>query len=75
MSGRTNTAYGSRNVEWFYSLVLAHRVEFEDLDFTPSRECEEIRFVSREEMKTLDLGGQMRELPGLFNPEDFKEGF
>jgi len=64
-----------RSVEWFYSLVLAYRVEFESLDFTPTKECEEIRFVSKEEMKILPLGGQMQELPGIFNLEDFRERF
>jgi len=33
-----------RGMDWFYSCVLAYRVEFEDLNITPSEECEVIEF-------------------------------
>ena len=65
----------SRRIGWFYTMVLAYRVAFEDLHFTPSEECEEIRFVSKEEIPTLKIGGQMTELPEIFNPKDFTELF
>lgn len=64
-----------RGIDWFYSCVLAYRVEFEDLNITPSEECEAIEFFSVEEMKQLGLGGQVTPLPGIFNPADFTEPF
>jgi len=58
-------------MDWFYSCVLAYRVEFEDLDITPSEECEEVKFFSKKELYTLGLGGQVTPLPDIFNPDDF----
>lgn len=64
-----------RGIDWFYSCVLAYRVEFEDLNITPSEECETIEFFSKEEMKQLGLGGQVAPLPDIFNPQDFTDPF
>ena len=64
-----------RNIDWFYTCVLAYRVEFNHLNITPSEECEEIKFFSKEEIKDLKLSGQMTPLPDYFNPEDFTEPF
>jgi len=64
-----------RNMDWFYSCVLVYRVEFEDLDIAPSKECEAIEFFSLAELQTLDLGGQMTPLATFFNPADFVEPF
>lgn len=64
-----------RSIDWFYSCVLAYRVEFDHLNITPSEECEEIKFFSKEELKSLKLSGQMTPLPDFFNPEDFTEPF
>ena len=66
---------GKREMEWYYSCVLAYRVEFEHLNITPSEECEEIRFFSKEEIKDLKLSGQMAPLSDYFNPEDFIKPF
>ena len=60
-----------RKIDWFYSCIIAYRVEFENLDFTPTHECEEIKFFSKEELKTIELNGQTNELADIFNPEDF----
>ena len=64
-----------RGMDWYYSCVLAYRVEFEDLNITPSEECEAVEFFSLDEMRTLDLGGQVTPLPDIFNPADFAEEF
>lgn len=64
-----------RDMDWYYSLVLAYRIELKDLNFTPSEECEEIGFFSKDEMESMQLGGQMTELPRIFNPADFKDNF
>ena len=64
-----------RNIGWYYTLVLAYRVEFEDLNFSPTSECEEIRFFTKEELQHLTYAGQTTHIKDLFNPEDFKEEF
>jgi len=64
--------HNRRGMEWYYSLVLAYRVEFENFNFTPSEECQEIKFFTKEEFSKLKLGGQITPLPGIFNPDDFR---
>ncbi len=60
-----------RNIEWYYSLVLGYKIELENLDFTPTAECEEIGFFTRQELQSLDLHHQSFELRRIFNPLDF----
>ena len=62
-----------RGLDWYYSMVLAYKVSFKDLNFTPSEECEEIKFFTLEELRSsVDLsGGQMAYLLDHYNPEDF----
>jgi len=64
-----------RNIDWFYSLIVAYRIEFEHLNFTPTPECEEIKFFSKEELLELAPRGQLTNLPAIFNPEDFRTDF
>lgn len=68
-----------RNIGWYYTLVIAYRIELENLNFTPTEECEEIGFYSKEDLIELDakkqLAGQANQLTHIFNPEDFKENF
>src|SRR3989344_5710694 len=64
-----------RKVGWYYSLALTFRVEFENLDFTPSEECIELAFFSKEDLNNLPLSGQANELSEIFNPEDFEGSF
>lgn len=64
-----------RNLDWFYSCVLAYRIDFENLDFRPSEECEDIRFFSLEEIQDLKLTGQMTPLAEHFRVEDFTKPF
>lgn len=64
-----------RKLDWYYSFVVAYRVEFEDLNFTPSDECAELRFFSREEITSMDVCGQTVGLAALFNPADFPDPF
>ena len=66
----------SREIGWYYSLVLAYRIEFEDLNFTPTDSCDKIEFFSKEQLQSAtDLNGQTNELARIFNPDDFKEDF
>lgn len=65
-----------RGMDWFYSLVLVYRVEFENLDFTPTEECDAIKFFSKEDLKkSKDLNGQTQELADYFDPKDFPDTF
>lgn len=64
-----------RNLEWFYVFVVCYRIKFEHLNFTPTDECREVGFFSKEELKDISLDGQMGPLVGYFNPEDFKQPF
>lgn len=64
---------GKRGVEWYYSLVVAYRVEFQNLDFTPTSECEALEFFSKEDLKNIRLSGQAKRLLEFFDPEDFTE--
>ena len=61
-----------RNLDWFYSLVVCYRIEFEHLNFTKTDECNHIQFFSEEEIKHLELGQQMSPLPGIFKAADFE---
>jgi len=60
-----------RNIGWYYSLVLAYRIELESLNFKTSDECDDAKFFSLEELKTIELNQQTNELLNYFKPEDF----
>lgn len=64
----------SRNMEWFYVLVPVFRFELASLDFTPTEECREIKFFSKEDMqKNLDsITKQIQPLSEFFDPKDFE---
>jgi 8-oxo-dGTP diphosphatase len=64
-----------RNLKWYYSLVLAYRIELESLDFTPTEECTTLGFFSKEELQNIELNGQTTKLSSIFNPEDFEDSF
>ena len=64
-----------RNLDWFYSLVLAYRVEFDNLDFVSTKECDRLEFFTKEQLQNIELSGQANELKDIFNPDDFKEEF
>lgn len=60
-----------RNMDWYYSLVLAFEVEFENLDFKVTEECEDIGWFSKEELENIDLCWQTNGLKKFFDPKDF----
>lgn len=66
---------GRRNLDWYYAFIVAYRVEFENLNFKPTDECEKLQFFSKEELKDIVLNEQMEELLEIFNPEDFQDNF
>ena len=61
-----------RKMDWYYSLVLGYQIEFDNFNFTPTPECEDIGFFSKEDLQTLDIHHQSMELREVFNPLDFK---
>lgn len=61
-----------RGMDWYYSLVLCYRIEFANLNFTPTPECEDIGFFTQEELQTLDLHHQSANLRTVFDPKDFE---
>lgn len=62
-----------RDLKWYYSCVLAYRVEFKDLNITPSDECEAVEFFDVAGLRALHLVGQVTHLADIFDPEDFKD--
>lgn len=68
----TSKRQGKRGMEWHHVCILAYRFDVKDLNFTPSEECTEIRFVSREELQTLPVSDQLEPLRKLFDPKDFE---
>jgi 8-oxo-dGTP diphosphatase len=71
----THKYENKRNLEWYYSLVIAFRIEFKDLNFKISEECEDLKFFTREELREVKYEGQTKGLVDLFNPNDFKDTF
>lgn len=61
-----------RNIDWYYSLVLAYKIELENFDFTPTEECEGLDFFSKEELDTIELCWQTNGLKKVFNLNDFR---
>jgi 8-oxo-dGTP pyrophosphatase MutT (NUDIX family) len=49
---------------------VLYEVKVNSLDFTPSDECVEIRFVSSDEARQLDLFENVKIFTGLFNPSN-----
>ncbi|MES2059855.1 MAG: NUDIX hydrolase [Patescibacteria group bacterium] len=60
-----------REMDWYYSLVLCYRIELENLDFTPTDECVELGFFSKEDLDNLELCHQTKAFKGVFDPKDF----
>lgn len=64
-----------RGLDWYYTCVLAYRVEFADLNIIPSDECEAVEFYDPRELSHLQLSRLLNPLVELFNPADFKDPF
>jgi 8-oxo-dGTP diphosphatase len=61
----------TKNMDWYYSLVLAYRIDLESLDFKATDECEDIGFFSPKELNDIHLCQQTNGLKKIFNPNDF----
>ena len=62
-------------LDWYYSLIVAYRIDFKDLNFTQSEECETIEFFSKDDLNKIELNQQTKELARIFNPSDFENPF
>src|SRR3989338_10539764 len=67
----TQRSEHKRNMKWFYSLVLAYRIELENFEFKATDECEELGFFSKEELHSIELNGHTNGLKNVFDPADF----
>ena len=68
------TKHGSgKGMEWYWVCSLLFQFEVKNLDFTPSEECREIKFFSKEDLEANfeDLGSQVKPLAQRFKPLDF----
>ena len=69
----TNHGEG-RGMEWYWVCTVIYRFDVESLNnFTPTEECKEIKFFSKEELhENLDnIATQVKPLAEHFNPVDF----
>lgn len=68
-----NRFEGCRDMDWYYSVVLAYRIDLANLDFTPNADMLEIKFFSADELREMgkDVYHQSRKLADLFNTSDF----
>jgi len=69
----TTKRTGRRGLEWYWICTVIFRIEFEDLKFTPSGECREILFFSKEELQAniTDLASQVKPLAEHLDPNMF----
>ena len=68
------TKHGSgKGMDWYWVCSVLFRFDVEDLNFTPTEECKEIRFFSKEDLQKniADLATQVVPLAEHFNPADF----
>ena len=68
-----NRFEGCRDMDWYYSVVLAYRIELANLDFSPTEDMVELKFFSTDELRELgkNVYHQSRKLIEIFNPDDF----
>src|SRR5687768_17367414 len=39
-----------RGMEWWHALLIGYKMDLQDLNFTPTPECKDIKFFSKEEL-------------------------
>lgn len=59
-----------QNMKGHWSLGLVFETKVKDLNFTPSEECMEIKFVSPDEVKDIPAFRTVVELAAKFNPKN-----
>ena len=61
-----------KNMKGKWTVNLVFEIKVKNLDFTPSDECRELRFVSPEEVRSLNAFRTVKDLAELFNSEKHK---
>lgn len=61
-----------KNMKDTWTVNLVYEIKVKDLDFIPSSECREIRFVSPEEIESMNAFRTVKELGTLFDPAKHK---
>lgn len=56
-----------KNMKGKWSVNVVYEVKVKDLNFTPSNECQELRFVSPEEVNSMQAFRTVKELATLFS--------
>jgi ADP-ribose pyrophosphatase YjhB (NUDIX family) len=67
----THRKTNSRDMEWYHILLLAFPFEVRDMTITPTPECQETRFFTKDELQELELNSQIEPLREMFDPKDF----
>lgn len=57
-----------RNMKGVWTLNLIFEIKVQNLNFTPSDECQELRFISPEEVESLQAFRTVKELAKQFDP-------
>jgi hypothetical protein len=55
-----------KNMKGSWSANIVYEVEVKDVNFVPSEECRELRFVSPKELESLNAFSTVKELGTLF---------
>jgi 8-oxo-dGTP diphosphatase len=61
-----------RNMKDRWSLNLVFETKVKDLNFTPSEECRELKFISSEEVGTIEAFRTVKELAAQFDTKKHK---
>lgn len=61
-----------KNMKGIWSVNIVFEIKVKDLNFTPSDECLEIKFVSPEELDSINAFRTVKELGTLFNSDKHK---
>jgi 8-oxo-dGTP pyrophosphatase MutT (NUDIX family) len=61
-----------RTIDWYYVCVVVFNIELKNLDFIPSDECQELIFLSPDEMRVRmpEMAVQIQPLVNVFKLED-----
>ncbi len=72
----THRFEGCRNMDWYYSVVLAYKIELAHTNFEPTEECLAIDLFDLDGLKGLkeanDLYHQSHPLLDIYKPEDIE---
>jgi|SRR3989344_2428517 len=58
----------SKDGSIYWCMFIGYKTTLSSMNFTPSSECEEYRFVSLDEMQSLHLHTNIQDLPKLLGP-------